>query len=59
MLMVQCIATLLTHYMSIPFLSLYLVLKEMYHQGRWLFLFETQNTQHFPSCILTLSLPFL
>lgn len=44
------IATLLTHYMLIPFLSRYLVLKEMYHQGRWLFLFETQTTRlHFNS----------
>lgn len=51
------IATLLTHYMLIPFLPQYLVLKEMYHQGRWLFLFETQTTQYFHSCILTPSFP--
>lgn len=55
--MLPGIITLLTHYMSIPFLLLYLVFKEMYHQGRWLFLFETQTTQYFHSCILTPSLP--
>lgn len=57
--MLQGITTLLTHYMSIFFLSLYLVLKEINHQGRWLFLFETKTTQYFHSCILTLSLPLL
>lgn len=39
--------TLLTRYMSTPFLSLYLVLKEMYHQGTQLFLFENQTTQYY------------
>lgn len=41
--MLAGITTLLTHYMSTLFLSLNHVLKEMYHQGMWLFLFETKN----------------
>lgn len=54
--MLAGITTLLTH-MSTLFFSLNHVLKEMYHQGMWLFLFETQTNQYLNCCILTVSSP--
>lgn len=55
--MLAGITTLLTHYMSTLFLSLNHVLKEMYQQGTWLFLFETQTTQYLNCCVLTVPSP--